>query len=262
MGYATSVVQDATYYFTIDDSQKNTGTFSSPEEIVRDGIQTLMPAGGTLNLLKWVRHNGSPQTPSEPYNRVKHFGPWINDPTDTTCYNTRAKVLIRDSDQPVTFKPTNHCVVEDGHWEDPYTATLKTTVKEVQIDHVVPLKNAYQSGAWSWPSLKRCLYANYMGNNYHLLSVDGHENMGKGDNGPDKYLPPNSRFVCQYLQDWLRIKTIWQMSLTASEALGVRGALQQYHCTIGNASMTRKDLEDQRVRTLQMQEICKKPATN
>jgi hypothetical protein len=179
------------------------------------------------------------------YSRKDHFGRWINDPEDQTCLNTRAKVLQRDSRRRLVFKDNNHCVVDSGLWNDPYTNRPIRVAKEVQIDHMVPLKNAYMSGAHKWNFQSRCLYANYMGQNIHLVSADANENMRKGDRSPDAYMPPNSRFTCTYVKNWLSIKFLWGLKMTISEAQAVQRIIKENNCSTQQFKMSYSEIMNQ-----------------
>jgi|GEM_PF-825368 len=199
-----------------------------------------------VNLLKWTLHEEELPTPSERYIRKLHFGRWINDPNDNTCMNTRARVLVRDSQKEVTFRGNKRCVVEDGLWHDPYTGEEVTSSRKIQIDHLVPLKNAYVSGAWRWDYKTRCLYANYMGYGDHLISSGSHENMSKGDRGPEKYLPPNPAYRCQYVRSWLAVKLIWQLTLNPDEVQAIHTVVNEDGCDPALFRFTKEELEAQR----------------
>ncbi len=199
-----------------------------------------------VNLLKWTLHDEMPPQPEEKYIRKLHFGRWINDPNDNTCMNTRARVLVRDSQQDVTFRGNKQCVVEDGLWRDVYTDSDVTSSKGIQIDHMVPLKNAYVSGAWQWDYKTRCLYANYMGYKNHLVAAGSRENMSKGDRAPDKYLPPAFNYRCQYIRDWLAVKLIWKLTMTASEVQAIHEVVTNYGCDMDQFRFTQSELQKQR----------------
>lgn len=210
-------------------------------------------------LLNWTLHKSQNQ-PVDKYNRLTKFGRWINDPDDKSCFNTRAEVLARDSQTPVVEKPNNKCSVDKGYWLDPYTKTVFTESKDIQIDHVVPLKNAYDSGAWKWDFQTRCLYANYTENNFHLLSVNAHENMSKGDSAPDKYLPPNKSYVCEYIRNWLAIKLIWKLTMSTAETAAMDKAIYEYGCSKEQFGITKEFLNQQRTLILKNLGTCKAQA--
>lgn len=197
-----------------------------------------------INLLNFEHTNKTFPLPTVPYNRDKHFGGWINFKNDDSCLNTRGLVLKRDSSREVTVN--SNCTVTGGDWYDPYTDKNYQSATQVQIDHVVALKNAYMTGAFEWEQNKRCLYANYMGNNFHLLAVDGPENMKKGDKSPREYIPPNEGFTCQYLQTWLKIKYIWQLRLTPKELERIQTVIHDEKCDARDFVVQKSEMDQQR----------------
>ena len=96
----------------------------------------------------------------------------------------------------------------------------------MDIDHVVPLKNAHQSGAWTWGRAKRKEYANYLGYRNHLLAVSARENRKKGAKGPDQYLPPNRAFRYEYVRSWLEIKKRWKLGIPRPELKAIKKVLK------------------------------------
>jgi len=251
-----------TEYYTIEESPGRPPLGASelssfvPEELFSGAEVFNAVRAGVLNLLQWTLHPQPPPMPSERYHRTWHFGRWINDPTDETCYNTRTKVLIRDSEGPVSFKERNHCLVESGDWQDPYAGMELRSSREIQIDHMVPLKNAYLAGAWQWNYQTRCTYANFLGNRFHLISASGRENMRKGDRGPDGYLPPNESYHCEYLENWLKVKLIWGLNMTPSEIQAIREDVRQSGCNPKNFRLSTAELAAQRELIREGSEAC------
>lgn len=196
----------------------------------------------SIDLLNFETVNETFPLPATPYNRDKQYGSWLKD--SDGCLNTRAKVLIRDSAHPVTFA-ANGCTVDKGDWNDPYTGTLHTSSKDIQIDHLVALKNSYMSGGHEWAPAKRCLYANYMGNKFHLLSVDGRENLKKGDVSPRQYVPPNKAYTCEFLKNWLQVKAIWALRITPIEGDAIQKLVTDNKCDKAAFQITAQFLADQ-----------------
>lgn len=197
------------------------------------------------SLLEFDFHNQRYGDVAEPYKRERHFGKWIVDTARERCLNTRAQVLIRDSRVAVTLRSSG-CSVEAGEWSDPYSGQTLYHADEVQIDHFVPLKNAYMSGASRWSFQKRCLYANFLGNSFHLLPVAGDENQRKSDHTPEEYMPKNNAYRCQYLQQWLKAKLIWSLALSTSEKKSVSEQIQKYRCSADMMTMSQSELIEQR----------------
>lgn len=221
-------------------------------------------ASAVFDLVRYMRRNQIANNDAEieatipRYNRIEMFGGWVNEDSPVNCYNTRAEVLLRDSIEPnkVTFSPGNPCQVTKGDWLDPYTGDRFKLAKAVQVDHVVPLKNAYRSGAHQWAKERRCHYANFLQDPEHLLAVSGHENMSKGDSGPNSYLPPNEEYVCTYLRNWMQIKAVWSLGYTDIEANAIHGALTAYRCDAFHGQMTAIEFNAKRAATNRMNVKC------
>ncbi len=154
------------------------------------------------------------------FNRLEMFGPWAV--VHGHLCQTRTEVLHRDS----SIVPSKEYGIADdnctsnlnGKWFDPYTAQIFTSAKELDIDHVVPLKHAYENGGWKCPHWKKQEYANYMTNPFHLLAVDLRENRSKGSRHPGEYMPPNSDYHCDYVENWIGIKLRWGLPMVSAES--------------------------------------------
>lgn len=111
------------------------------------------------------------------------------------------------------------CKVESGHWTSPYDGKQATDPSDMDIDHVVPLENAYASGGWQWETDQRARYANDQAD---LWVVSSAANRSKGAHGPDQWRPPNEAIWCEYASRWVAIKVRWKLSATSDErdALG------------------------------------------
>ncbi|WP_300756901.1 HNH endonuclease family protein [uncultured Brachyspira sp.] len=141
------------------------------------------------------------------YNR-DDWGDWIDE--DKDGLNTRHEVLARES----LIKPviSNNRVIS-GKWYDKFTGKYFTNAKDLDIDHLVPLKNAYESGASNWSKEKKNEYYNYMKNKNHLIAVSKGANRSKGDKSPVEWLPPNEEYQCEYVREWYKIKTDWGLTI-------------------------------------------------
>jgi hypothetical protein len=249
-------------YYTIADPDENVADFITPLTALDtlDALKNIWTENNNLlteqNLLNWVFHETlNPDVP-EKYQRRTHFGTWIRDPSRKTCMNIRGLVLQRDALGELTYADDRHCRIVASHWVDPYTNTELYDAEDVQIDHMVPLKNAYISGAWAWNATQRCNYANFMGNGFHLLAVLGTENNRKSDRTPNKYIPPKADYVCQYLVNWLKIKSIWRLKLAKDEALSIERELKIYNCNIQDFQLNLDDLHSQRGKSYESPATC------
>lgn len=239
---STFANQNDQVYYTIAESHKTTG------------FDLLNPAQELLNnvrssfyyLLNFKQQPKAVSAAAEPYKRTEHFGRWVNDPTDDTCWNTRAKVLIRNSLAPVEFRNQRNCVVDSGEWHDVFTGLKFNEARVMQVDHVVPLKHAYDVGAHKWDTRARCLFANFLHVDYHLIPVYGRENSSKGDRGPDRYLPPNEEYTCDYLKSWLKIKLAWKLPLPEAEVDAIRATANQYQCSLNSFRFSAAELKKTR----------------
>lgn len=133
------------------------------------------------------------------------------------CQDTRATLLIRSSQAAVTFTTARDCTVKTGRWIDPWSGTVTTEARGVQIDHTVPLANAWASGAWAWTHEERVAFTNDLTETDHLVAILAHENEQKGDHGPETWRPPARSSWCRYALDWDHIKANWRLSATAAE---------------------------------------------
>ena len=138
-----------------------------------------------------------------PYDRNAMYGDWRD--ADGDGLKTRDEVLAAESLIPATLRDDGRKVTA-GLWFDPYTGLAFTDPEDVDIDHLVPLKEAHQSGAHAWTNEKRRSYTNDLDNPGHLIAVDDGTNQSKGFKDPAEWLPPNADFHCAYVTAWLAVK--------------------------------------------------------
>lgn len=168
-------------------------------------------AAALLNKLKVSKSHPSG------YNRSV-FGYRTTDVDKNGC-DVREDVLARDLKQ-VRFKYSGSCKVASGLLHDPYTGLNinfvrgRKTSALVQIDHVVALENAWQSGAWKWSHAKRLKFGNDMLN---LLAVQGAANQEKGSASAAYWLPSNKSFRCDYVARQIAVKYKYDLSVTSVE---------------------------------------------
>jgi len=140
------------------------------------------------------------------YDRERDFGSWRD--TDRDCLNTRHEVLLEESLIPATIE---HCKVVKGLWLDNYSGEYFSDPRELDIDHVVPLYNTFINGSDKWSQEERVAYANDLDNSEVLIAVSAELNREKGAKSPDRWLPPNKDYWCQYIKDWVSIKNKYHL---------------------------------------------------
>ena len=158
-----------------------------------------------------------------PYER-SDWRHWTDE--DGDCQDARQEVLVAESLDPATFRSDRQCRVIAGRWQAPYTDTVVTDPSDLDIDHLVPLANAHRSGGWAWPAERRRQYANFLGDDAHLIAVTASANRQKGADGPEDWRPPDQSYWCEYATAWSRVKRVWNLTATLSEAEALREMLQ------------------------------------
>ncbi|KAB7788145.1 HNH endonuclease family protein [Bifidobacterium cebidarum] len=139
--------------------------------------------------------------------------------TDGNGCDAREDVLARDLTD-VRYKYAGSCQVSSGTLQDPYTGQTihfvrgRTTSAKVQIDHVVALENAWQSGARDWSTAERHQFGN---DPYNLLAVDGPANQEKGSASAAYWLPTNAAYRCDYVARQIGVKDKYRLTVTSQE---------------------------------------------
>lgn len=154
--------------------------------------------------------------------RFPHWGDadefgWRGLPS-SSC-DVRDAALIRDGED---VRVAEGCVIASGRWRDPYAGGSYSDPSELDIDHVVPLANAWRSGASSWNGDRREGYAN---DPSVLLAVEAGENRTKGDKGPEAWRPPDRGVWCDYASRWIRIKAEYDLAVNEGEKTALQGML-------------------------------------
>ena len=136
---------------------------------------------------------------------------------DGDCQDARQEVLISESLVEVSFESERKCRVATGRWYGAFTGAHVNTQGDLDIDHLVPLKNAHDSGGWVWSSAKKQEYANYLGDPDHLIAVTKGANRSKGAKGPEEWRPSDEGYWCRYATDWTEVKMEWGLTMTQRE---------------------------------------------
>ncbi|MCY9784357.1 HNH endonuclease family protein [Nocardiopsis sp. EMB25] len=141
------------------------------------------------------------------------FPHWVDGDRDG-CH-TRKEVLI---DEATTFPEVGpRCRVTGGEWESYYDGQTIDASRALDVDHMVPLAEAWDSGASDWTTARRRDYANDLDEKVALVAVSARSNRSKADQDPSTWLPPLAEAHCRYVTEWVTVKTRWGLSVDERE---------------------------------------------
>ncbi len=136
------------------------------------------------------------------------FRHWVD--ADGDCQDTRDEVLAAES-----LVATGGCDVTQGEWRSAYDGVTTEDPSVFDIDHLVPLAEAWDSGAKRWTKGTRTRFANDLRDRRSLIAVSASANRSKADRDPAEWLPELA--VCRYLRHWVAVKLRWQLSVDRPE---------------------------------------------
>lgn len=140
----------------------------------------------------------------------KRFRHWTEQ--DGEC-STRELVLQR---QGTDVERDGKCRVTSGHWVSPYDGKRFDDDAKLDIDHLVPLAEAWRSGARSWTDDQRERFANDL-DSPQLIAVTAGENRAKGDQDPAEWTPPSRAYRCPYAIAWVVVKALYRLTIDQRE---------------------------------------------
>ena len=143
------------------------------------------------------------------------FKHWVDANGD--CQNARQEVLISEAEAgtPITYTTSGKCTVSTGRWFSYYDRVSWTLASDVDIDHMVPLAEAWGSGASGWTAARREAYANDLGDYRTLVGVTDNVNQSKSDQDPATWLPTYDK--CRYVAEWVAVKIRWGLTADSAE---------------------------------------------
>lgn len=136
-----------------------------------------------------------------------------------TC-DTRETVLKRDA---ISITVDSSCKATSGSWVSPYDGVATNLASDLDIDHLVPLKEAWVSGARTWTAAQREAFANDL-TRPQLVAVTDNLNESKGDKDPALWMPPLASFRCTYIRAWITVKHYYNLTIDSDE----KAALTSY----------------------------------
>ena len=158
------------------------------------------------------------------------FKHWID--ADKDRCDTRKEVLIQEA--VVIPKLSSGCVLNGGKWISSYDALATTDYSTLDIDHMIPLSEAWRSGAWKWSPAQREAFANDLTDPRALIAVTASLNRQKGDQDPSTWLPPENK--CTYVSNWIAIKVRYSLTVDSAEAGALSSLVSQ--CNITSISVS------------------------
>jgi hypothetical protein len=140
------------------------------------------------------------------------FKHWID--ADRNGCNTRAEVLIEESIVKPKIGPK--CKLTGGKWLSAFDGKTITNASQLDVDHMVPLAEAWRSGAWKWTAAQRQAFANDLENSEALIAVTASTNRSKGDKDPALWMPAKDH--CIYIQNWISVKVKYSLTIDIKES--------------------------------------------
>jgi subtilisin-like proprotein convertase family protein len=158
------------------------------------------------------------------------FTLWVD--ADSDGCNTRYEVLIAEAVTAPTVGSS--CSLTGGRWYSYYDGEYWTAPADLDIDHMVPLAEAWDSGARNWTAAQRQSYANDLGDDRPLVAVTDNVNQAKSDQDPAEWMPPLTGVYCRYIGEWVAVKTRWGLTVDSAE----KSALTSYAAACTNVTVT------------------------
>ena len=183
----------------------------SDKSVSRVATRGVAPAAAQVSSKYLLNHLATKAEHVPGYVRSK-FTLWID--ADHDGCDTRDVVLIAEAIK----KPHvgAGCALTGGRWVSKYDGVSVTNPSGFDIDHLVPLNETWQSGAWAWNAATRKAYANDLGY-ATLIAVSAHANRSKGDQEPQDWMPARRAYACDYVSRWVAVKWRWHLAVNARE---------------------------------------------
>ncbi|MEI7055610.1 HNH endonuclease family protein [Nocardioides sp. CCNWLW239] len=135
-------------------------------------------------------------------------------------------MLIEEADEAPTVG--SGCSLSGGRWYSYYDGLSWTATIDIDIDHMVPLAEAWDSGARTWTSTERRDYANDLGFYGSLVGVTDNENQEKSDADPAEWMPDLQK--CRYLKEYVSVKIRWRLTVDTAEQSALADLTSAHGC--------------------------------
>lgn len=188
------------------------GALSSAVASVEPAASELPPLTGPTIAAALASLRVEPEGTRDGYSRER-FKHWIDE--DRNGCDTREEVLKAEAQ--VAPAQGSGCALTGGSWLSLYDGLTFTDGGDLDIDHLVPLAEAWDSGAAGWDDAQRSRYANDLGAAFALIAVSAKSNRSKADQDPAEWLPPDRGYWCRYVADWVGVKLRWNLAINLAE---------------------------------------------
>jgi hypothetical protein len=197
------------------DDSATTSSLTVPTPVPSTGLAGAPVSPSVRDQLAALRIDDRPN-PVGDYRR-EDWSHW--DDIDGNGCDARQDALIVWSTVAATVNRSGTCKTITGWWVSPYDLVASANPSDFDVDHLVPLADAFDSGGWQWSAAKRRQFAN---NQAELVVASASSNRSKGADSPDQWRPTNRESWCAYATGWLGVKVAWDLTATTNErnALG------------------------------------------
>lgn len=194
---------------SVNKDKNTSGIVVKSENADKDSLKVDNTAASKSSALTMLKKLKVSSEAKNSYSRSK-FKHWTSN-NSTKC-NTRIAVLKAESKKKVKM---SGCTIKSGSWVSAYDGKKFTNPSKMDIDHMVPLKEAWESGAYKWTSKTREKFANDLGYKNSLIAVSASSNRSKSDKDPNNWMPKKSK--CSYTANWISVKYRWGLTVDKSE---------------------------------------------
>jgi len=192
-----------------------------PADVARGGDRQETVTGQAIDALDLLAALPIEPEVEDGYDRTL-FEHWIDE--DRNGCDARQEVLIAESLTPVLIG--DGCCIEEGTWFSAADGDTLTNPASMDINHTVPLKEAWASGAHTWSPERRKAFANDLQDERTLQAVSSGVNRQQGARDPAAWLPVDQHAACAFVIDWVAIKATWGLSVDELERTAIDLTLQ------------------------------------
>jgi hypothetical protein len=205
----TGLVAGKTYSWTVSafDTSDNHSEQSAP-------VAATMPAESAVQVSSRTLLRSVPVRAerNRGFARSK-FRTWLD--ADGDGCTTRGEVLLAEAVTPPMVRPS--CRISSGRWQSRLDGVRTSSLSRLGVEHLVPLREAWASGARTWAAVSRAQLANDLGYRYAVNVSTKRVLSARGSSEPQRWLPPRRVARCTYVAQWVAVKWRWRLSADRAE---------------------------------------------